>query len=332
MDIGFAAPTLTRSRSLKHQDSGRASHTLVQPRRSAKHQQLQRSKQRPRRYLPGRRTPPPLRAQHLEDILSPAAEQVEQLHLDLLTAQRSALGARVVRHLAGEQSADLRDAIHLLPVHVEAPRAWHTLEAGLAEHGSSALHAALAPRRYPIPSFHTLAHCRCQLASAPSGRRFRARHLNSCLALVFEQLPAAAALAGLPSVALNRYDLHHGHLFFDPGSARLGLLLHAKEYPARHAEAFDVHLGNCQAASENELPFEHRAMDTRNYLWLGGRLACLDVAAPVLQPLLMPGLELPRTVLESDLGQLLADVHYFAELGPGRKSAERVFVCLPGSD
>ena len=65
---------------------------------------------------------------------------------------------------------------------------------------------------------------------------------------------------------------------------------------------------------------------------MGGRLACLDVAAPVLQPLLMPGLEVPRTVLESDLGQPLADVHYFAELGPGRKSAERVFVCLPGGD
>lgn len=62
---------------------------------------------------------------------------------------------------------------------------------------------------------------------------------------------------------------------------------------------------------------------------LGGRLACLDMSAPALAPLLMPGLEVARTVLEADLGQPLADVNYFAELA-GRKPAERLFVCLPG--
>lgn len=64
---------------------------------------------------------------------------------------------------------------------------------------------------------------------------------------------------------------------------------------------------------------------------LDGRLACLDVSQPALQPLLMPGLELPRTVLEHDLGQPLADVNYFQELA-GRKPAERLFVCAPGLD
>jgi hypothetical protein len=53
------------------------------------------------------------------------------------------------------------------------------------------------------------------------------------------------------------------------------------------------------------------------------------MSAPVLAPLLMPGLEVARTVLEADLGQPLADVNYFAELA-GRKPAERLFVCLPG--
>lgn len=62
---------------------------------------------------------------------------------------------------------------------------------------------------------------------------------------------------------------------------------------------------------------------------LNGRLAALDMAAPALQPLLMPGLELPRTVLEHDLGRPLADINYFAELR-NRKSAERLFVCVPG--
>lgn len=52
------------------------------------------------------------------------------------------------------------------------------------------------------------------------------------------------------------------------------------------------------------------------------------MAAPPLAPLLMPGLELPRTVLESDLGRPLADVNYIAETA-GRKPAERLFVCVP---
>lgn len=61
---------------------------------------------------------------------------------------------------------------------------------------------------------------------------------------------------------------------------------------------------------------------------VGGHLACLDMAAAPLRPLLMPGLELPRTVLESDLGMPLADVNFFSEQA-GRKPAERVFVCVP---
>ncbi|KAL4452328.1 hypothetical protein ABPG75_007990 [Micractinium tetrahymenae] len=272
-------------------------------------------------------------------------EQTADNYSDPLAAQRAALGARVVRHLAGEPSPELRDAVRLLPVHIEPPRAWLTLEAGVAAHGAAALRGALAPRRYPIPSWGSLAHCRCQLAPSPAGRRFRARPINACLSLVFEQLPAAAALAGLPAVQLSRWDLHHGHLFFEPGCGQLGLLLHAKEYPAWEAERFEVHLGHCQqcggsggggsgggggGGGGSPLRFDEAAMDTRNYLWVGGRLACLDLSAPTLRPLLMPGLEVPRTVLESDLGQPLADVSYFAELGPGRRSAERLFVTVPG--
>lgn len=42
------------------------------------------------------------------------------------------------------------------------------------------------------------------------------------------QVPAAAALAGLPPIALDRFDLHHGHLFLAPSCAQLGILFHAK--------------------------------------------------------------------------------------------------------
>jgi hypothetical protein len=51
------------------------------------------------------------------------------------------------------------------------------------------------------------------------------------------------------------------------------------------------------------------------------------VGDPALRPVLMPGLELPATVLESDLGQPLGcDINYLAELA-GRRFAERLFVC-----
>lgn len=153
----------------------------------------------------------------------------------------------------------------MLPIVVEPPRAWNTLTQGVAEHGPAALRQALAPRRYRIPSFSTLAHCSCQLASSSSGRRFRAKSINMFLALLFEQVPAAVSLAGLPPVRLDRWDLHHAHLFYSASCGQLGLLLHAKEYPAAHAERFDVHLGNCQVGSS--LEFDHGAMDHRNLVW-----------------------------------------------------------------
>jgi hypothetical protein len=135
----------------------------------------------------------------------------------------------------------------------------------VAEQGGVALRQALSPRRYRIPSFSTLAHCSCQLASSSNGRRFRAKSINLFMALLFEQVPAAVSLAGLPRVRLDRWDLHHAHLFYAASCRQLGLLLHAKEYPAAHAERFDVQLGNCQVGSS--LEFDAGAMDHRNLLW-----------------------------------------------------------------
>ena len=70
-------------------------------------------------------------------------------------------------------------------------------------------------------------------------------------------------------VALDRFDLFHGHLFLphsngSGGSKTLGLLFHAAEYPARCA-AFPYHLGYCQANST--LEYEERAMDLRNIVY-----------------------------------------------------------------
>lgn len=63
---------------------------------------------------------------------------------------------------------------------------------------------------------------------------------------------------------LDRFDLHHGHLFIS-SVGRLGVLFHSREYPARHPTAFPVHLGYCQESSS--LAFEQRAADLRNMLW-----------------------------------------------------------------
>lgn len=100
------------------------------------------------------------------------------------------------------QSNDLADALRPLPVHIEAPRAWATLADGVAVRGPQALRDALSPRPYPVPSFHTLAHCRCCLTSSRMGRRFRVRPINLFLALLFEQvrwLRSMGRLAGLVS-------------------------------------------------------------------------------------------------------------------------------------
>lgn len=69
-------------------------------------------------------------------------------------------------------------------------------------------------------------------------------------------------------VALDRYDLHHAHLFLSHRHRRLGLLFHSKEYPAHHPDLFPVHLGNCQRRSA--LAFNEREMDFRNILWSVG--------------------------------------------------------------
>ena len=66
-------------------------------------------------------------------------------------------------------------------------------------------------------------------------------------------------------VALSRFDLFHGHLF----RARdwphaLGILFHAKEYPA-HNEQFDVILGFCQLQSY--ISFQQELWASRNWIF-----------------------------------------------------------------
>lgn len=216
--------------------------------------------------------------------------------------------------------------IHVLPVGFFPPRAWNTLTAAVAARGAPAFSQALAPRPVRMPRPPGL-HPRCQLASCSSARRFKSRELNLFLAVLFESLPSAVHMAGLPPVELSAWDLFHGHLFFSAALGQLGLLFHAKEYPARDPGAFPINLGYCQCGSR--LAYDPRAQEARNLLFVGGSLAALDLGggSPLRRALLAPGLGDPVfTLLEEDFGLPLGEVNYLA-FAANRKPAERVFVC-----
>lgn len=77
-------------------------------------------------------------------------------------------------------------------------------------------------------------------------------------------------------VALNRYDLFHAH-FFLTGDGSIGLLFHAKEFPALSTE-FPYNLGFCQRNST--MPYSPLEMAWRNFVWFEVR--CTDVQQAVL--------------------------------------------------
>lgn len=148
-------------------------------------------------------------------------------------------------------------------------------------------------------------------------------------------------------VHLNRFDLFHAHLFCTRDSRQLGLLFHAKEYPAYNMQMFPITLGYCQHNSK--LMYDETSMDYRNMLWfqvslvrcaltawlhsqcktslMQGRLCCLDVGPNSIlhHDLIMDGLQDVRTVLESDFGTSVIDVNYFASL-PFHPQ-QRLFLC-----
>ncbi|KAH0994864.1 hypothetical protein GBA52_018728 [Prunus armeniaca] len=67
------------------------------------------------------------------------------------------------------------------------------------------------------------------------------------------------------NVSLSRYDLFHGHLFLAIDTGRLGILFHAKEYPAYDKEVFPYNMGYCQVGSNVRYD---DSMNLRNILWL----------------------------------------------------------------
>lgn len=161
------------------------------------------------------------------------------------------------------------------------------------------------------------------------GRRFLKKALQRHFAGVFAAVAAGAPAAGLP-VTLSRYDLFHGHLF----AARdcVGLLLHAREYPALGPAGFDVNLGFCQAGSS--LEWDESLQALRNVLYVvparrdvSTSLVVLNTApGSALHELLAPGVRELHTVYESDFGVALADVNYL-HAAPRALPEHRLYVC-----
>ena len=187
--------------------------------------------------------------------------------------------------------------------------------------GGAAAHPPTLPPPPPV----------CHLAPRPTGVRFADPAVDAYLRSLFTALPGLRRAAGLPPVALNRWDLFHAHLFWAASAApaasakaaaaaarrggsrrgggggaatpgHLGLLFHCAEYPARSPPAFDVDLGWCQRGSP--LAWDAASADARNVVALGGRVATLACApgGALGVGLIWPALREVRTLVEADLG------------------------------
>ena len=128
----------------------------------------------------------------------------------------------------------------------------------------AAIHRTLDPTMIPVPDVEGCEEFRCELIRTPYGRRFINEELKSYFKFLFELIVARGPDVGL-NVSLSRYDFFHGHLFLARETGRLGILFHAKEYPAYEKESFPYNMGYCQIGSN--VAFDD-SMNFRNILWL----------------------------------------------------------------
>ncbi|KAF7006831.1 hypothetical protein CFC21_021834 [Triticum aestivum] len=200
-----------------------------------------------------------------------------------------------------------------------------------------AIHRLLDPTMLPVPDIEGTKKSKCHLTRTPYGRHFADEEINSYFAFLFELIAARGPLVGL-NVSLNRYDLFHGHLFLASGTGRLGILFHAKEYPAFDKESFPYNLGYCQ--TESDVPYDD-SMNLRNILWLAplpssetkawlapGVLVVLDAHPDgiIYQDMIRDYVQIVRTIYEDDFGKHAVDVNYL-NVANAAAPADRIFIC-----
>lgn len=200
----------------------------------------------------------------------------------------------------------------------------------------AAIQRALDPTMITVPDVEGSKEDRCELTRTPYGRRFISEELNSYLEFLFELILARGPNIGL-NVSLSRYDLFHGHLFLAIDSGRLGILFHAKEYPAYDKEVFPYNMGYCQVGSN--VTYDD-SMNLRNILWLAplpsdstkawaapGVLVALDARPDgiIYRDLIPEYVNIARTIYEDDLGEVAVDVNYLDVGNAGSKF--KIFIC-----
>ncbi|RAL52632.1 hypothetical protein DM860_007400 [Cuscuta australis] len=199
-----------------------------------------------------------------------------------------------------------------------------------------AIHWALDPKIIPVPDVEGSKKDHCELTRTPYGRHFINEEINSYLMYLFEMIVRRGPEVGL-NVSLNRCDFFHGHLFLATNSQRLGILFHAKEYPAYDKEVFPLNMGYCQMGSN--VAYDD-SMNLRNILWLAplpsesinkwlapGVLVVLDAHPDgiIYRDLIPDYVSFVRTLYEDDFGQTAVDVNY---LNVGNDAPEfQLFIC-----
>lgn len=200
----------------------------------------------------------------------------------------------------------------------------------------AAIQRALDPSMITVPDVEGSEENRCQLTRTPYGRQFISEELNSYLGFLFKLILARGHTVGL-NVSLSRYDLFHGHLFLALDNGRLGILFHAKEYPAYDKEIFPYNMGYCQIGSN--VTYDD-SMNLRNILWLAplpsnsakgweapGVLVVLDARPDgiIYRDLIPEYVNFARTIYEDDLGEVAVDVNYLDVENP--ESKFQIFIC-----
>ncbi|KAE8702663.1 tafazzin-like [Hibiscus syriacus] len=198
------------------------------------------------------------------------------------------------------------------------------------------IHRALDPTVLPVPDVEGSKEDKCELTRTPYGRRFISQELNSYIEYLFKLIVERGPDVGL-KVSLSRYDLFHGHLFIATQTGRLGILFHAKEYPAYDKEVFPYYLGYCQ--KDSNVTYDD-SMNLRNILWLAplpsnskqgwmapGVLLVLDAhpGGIVYRDLIPEYVNFVRTIYEDDLGNVVVDVNYL-NIGDSLPDYQ-IFIC-----
>ncbi|KAJ4877671.1 Uncharacterized protein Rs2_42689 [Raphanus sativus] len=194
------------------------------------------------------------------------------------------------------------------------------------------IHRALDPAIIPVPRTNE-----CHLTRTPYGRHFIAQEVNLYFEFLFRLIESRGPSVGL-NVSLSRYDLFHGHLFLAPDSGRLGILFHAKEYPAYDESVFPYNMGYCQRGSDVKYG---DSINLRNILWLAplpsksgpgwlapGVLVVLDAHPDgiIYRDLIPSYVKFVRTIYEDDLGTSAVDVNYL-NVGGAEEPDYQLFIC-----